>query len=61
MKRFGKLLWAGGVLGALLTGAQTIQAAPVTAATDGACHMQACYCWWQTSMWICQNCDCPEG
>ena len=57
MKRFGKLLWAAGVLGALLTGAQTIQATPVTAATERACY---CYCWWQTSMWICQNCDCLD-
>jgi len=35
MKRFARMLWAAGVLGGLLTGVQTLTAAPPTNADYG--------------------------
>lgn len=57
MKRFARMLWAAGVLGGLLTGVQTLTAAP-TEPTDPT-NCMVCY-EVGDGLWMCYHIGCGE-
>jgi hypothetical protein len=57
MKRFARMLWAAGVLGGLLTGVQTLTAAPPVPTDPSDCL----YCYeMEDGVWACYYIGCGE-
>jgi hypothetical protein len=57
MKRFARMLWAAGVLGGLLTGVQTLTAAPPGPDPENCVF---CYQMEEGGPWLCYDMACGE-